>query len=560
MTCRGMSALTPGAERTVNLCRRLAHQCHAAHEEWPVLLVLALLRDESLAAASLAQLGASEEGLLAAPFSDLAARLPAAEQDDSEPNAEDPANPLPDDPNSLISVIDAAKAIARRCTDDGMITSSVLLLAAVQTSEQVSAGLDYVGITPTALSDMLFPVETVSSEPIPIDEPLFASAPATAVVPLNHTTTSNAADDHDAPLYRVLDACLNRAREGLRVLEDYCRFFEPQSQLLPELKSLRHELCAAEQLDSVDQLLSRRLLARDTTTDAGTEITHQRELTRSAASQLVTANLRRVQESLRSLEEFGKLLSSEFAAIMKQLRYRTYMLEQPLLLNHASTSNRTLCLQQSQLYVLVTEELCRLPWKTVVQQILAGGTDIVQLREKHSSDREVLSRSRWIADACEEAGALFILNDRADLAVAANADGVHVGQDEIPAVAARDITGPEALVGLSTHTTVQLNAALDAPVDYIGVGPVFPGKTKTFSEFPGVPYVSVAARECPKPWFAIGGINTRNLPQLTAVGCRRIAVTASVIGTDCPQQAAADLRALLPSLTSPIESDRTTTN
>ncbi len=561
MSCGGLSPLTPGAERILWRCRLTARSFRVSSAYWPALLLSALIEDESLASATLRGAGITLQQLQNSPLAEIMATLPPLISPQTAEITEAVASTsgvLPDDPDSLIRIIDAARTMTRQLSNDSLISSELLLLATASGSNIIQESLESLGLTINDLRFRMFDIEQIDSEPLAVDEPLSLcvdTAPASFAAASDMETRPISApvalpQDQTDSLYRVLDACLNRAREGLRVLEDYCRFFCPRTELLSELKSLRHELCAAEQLASVKDLLPGRLRARDTLSDAGTTLTHPHEQRRSDADQIRIANLRRVQESLRSLEEFGKLLSTEFAEAMKQLRYRTYVIEKPLLSGCEDNNSRSVRLRRSQLYVLITESQCRLPWKEVVQQALAGGADILQLREKHCSDRELLQRADWIRHACTEADALFVLNDRADLAVAATADGLHVGQEELPADQARRLLATGTLLGLSTHALHQLQHAVSGGADYIGVGPVFPSETKQFHSFPGLDYVREASAECPIPWFAIGGISTENLPRLLTTGCQRIAVTAAVTATDHPRDAARNLKDQLPLLTS----------
>jgi thiamine-phosphate pyrophosphorylase len=172
--------------------------------------------------------------------------------------------------------------------------------------------------------------------------------------------------------------------------------------------------------------------------------------------------------------------------------------------------------------------------------VLRGGVDIVQLRIKDGSDDEILEAALRFRRACGEHGALFILNDRAELVQAAGADGVHVGQDDIPVQTARELVGPGRLVGLSTHTTEQVEQA--AGVDYIGVGPVHETPTKPGRPAVGPDLVRFAAAHAAVPFFAIGGIDAANVEEVRAAGAERIAVVRALTEADNPEQAARLLR------------------
>ncbi|MGH2915719.1 MAG: thiamine phosphate synthase [Solirubrobacteraceae bacterium] len=173
---------------------------------------------------------------------------------------------------------------------------------------------------------------------------------------------------------------------------------------------------------------------------------------------------------------------------------------------------------------------------------LRGGVGIVQLRVKTGSDAEIMAASRRFAAACHAHGALLLINDRPDLAVATGADGVHIGQDDMPVGRARRVVGAERLVGLSTHTPAQVDAACAADVDYIGVGPVHATPTKPGRAPVGLELIRHAAAHATVPFFAIGGIDAGNAGAVAAAGARRIAVVRALTEAADAQAAA---RALL---------------
>jgi thiamine-phosphate pyrophosphorylase len=173
---------------------------------------------------------------------------------------------------------------------------------------------------------------------------------------------------------------------------------------------------------------------------------------------------------------------------------------------------------------------------------LHGGVDIVQLRVKESSGAAILAAARRFARICATHGALFILNDRPDLVAQAGADGVHVGQDDVPATRARTLVGPERIVGLSTHTPAQIEAAGLVDVDYIGVGPVHETPTKPGRPAVGLELVRYATEQAQRPFFAIGGITTENLASVRAAGAERIAVVRALTEAPDPEPVARELR------------------
>jgi thiamine-phosphate pyrophosphorylase len=186
---------------------------------------------------------------------------------------------------------------------------------------------------------------------------------------------------------------------------------------------------------------------------------------------------------------------------------------------------------------------------------IRGGIDLVQLRDKSLDDAGLIAAAREFRAAADEAGALFILNDRPGLVRACGADGVHVGQDDDPPAAARAAVGPERIVGRSTHAPAQADAAqADPDVDYVVVGPVHATPTKPGRPATGLDYVAYAARTVTKPWFAIGGLNLSNVGAAIERGARRVVVVRAITEADDPEAAA---RALRSALEAPLGAART---
>jgi thiamine-phosphate pyrophosphorylase len=185
----------------------------------------------------------------------------------------------------------------------------------------------------------------------------------------------------------------------------------------------------------------------------------------------------------------------------------------------------------------------------VLRAAIAGGVDIVQLRDKRLSDEELTVVARAAVALCGDRGVLLIVNDRPHVAVKAGADGVHVGQKDMPAEQVRRVLGPDGLIGLSTHSPAELQAADPELVDYIGVGPVHVTPTKPGRPAVGLVLVRHAAAHARVPFFAIGGIDHRNLPEAIAAGARRVAVVRAIANAAHPEHAARALRMSLDSYT-----------
>jgi thiamine-phosphate pyrophosphorylase len=277
------------------------------------------------------------------------------------------------------------------------------------------------------------------------------------------------------------------------------------------------------------------LAARDTPGDVGTQLSTPAELSRQDASDVVRAALKRLPESLRALEEYSKPLSSAAATAFEQLRYRVYTLEKSLvavLEPHAR-------LAALRLYVLVTGSLCRRPILETVEAVLAGGADAVQLREKELPAREFLRLGREVVARCRQAGAFSIINDRADVARAVGADGVHVGQDDLDVRSCRQVLGAGAIVGVTAHSVAMARQALEDGADYLGVGPMFPSATKRRDFVLGPAGLQDIRDAVPLPTVAIAGITLDNVGQVLSAAPTAIAVCSDIIAHADPQARAA---------------------
>lgn len=339
------------------------------------------------------------------------------------------------------------------------------------------------------------------------------------------------------PLLRILDAAANRAREGLRVIEDYVRFALDDRHLTEQFKQLRHELTAALALLSI----SDRLAARETLADVGTAVATPSEYQRADAVQVLAANFARLQEALRSLEEYGKVVATDLATSCERIRYRTYTLQRAV--EHTRRSGERLA--TARLYVLIEGGASEAEFAAQAQTLLAAGVDVLQLRDKRLDDRSLLQRARLLRELTRETPTLLIVNDRPDLAVLCGADGVHVGQEELSVKAVRTLVGPHMLVGVSTHSLAQARQAVLDGADYLGVGPVFPSDTKSFAAYPGVALVGQVAAEIRLPAFAIGGITPQTLPEVIAAGLRRVAVSGAITQARDPAAVVQQMRSRL---------------
>jgi thiamine-phosphate pyrophosphorylase len=344
-------------------------------------------------------------------------------------------------------------------------------------------------------------------------------------------------------LARIIDANANRAREALRVMEDVARFGLNHAALSGSLKTIRHDLQAA--LESLPLDRAALVASRDTDADVGTMIKTEAEFSRDGLHDTAAAAASRLTEAIRSLEEAAKAMqTSDSARAFERLRYRVYTADKELTIALGSPRRR-----QWRLCVLLTESLCRHhAWHEVAKLAMDGGADCIQLREKSLPDRELLRRAGSLIELAKARNVAVIINDRPDIALLSGADGVHLGQTDMPIAAVRELAGTRLLIGVSTENLDQAHAATTSGADYIGLGPMFPTTTKDKPRLAGPAYIrQVLADETLGriPHLAIGGITAANAPELARAGCRGIAVSSFVCAAKDPATACRELLAAM---------------
>lgn len=342
----------------------------------------------------------------------------------------------------------------------------------------------------------------------------------------------------DASIWRILDANSNRAREALRVIEEFARFTLADRGLTAAAKDLRHALVAALQPLEAE----RAMAMRDTPSDVGTTLTGAGEYKRQSGGDVVRAASKRLNEAIRVLEEYGKVLDAAMSVAIEGVRYRAYDLEKRV----QRVTDAQARFGGVRLYVLITEALCTHAWQEVMRHAAKGGADCIQLREPELDDRALLARAVEFCTLCRELGVLCIINNRADVAAAAKADGVHLGQRDLPIDAARRIVGPQGIIGASTHTTAEANAGIAKCPDYIAVGPMFATQVKPDYGVAGPEYLRMVRGETAIPLVAIGGINPSNVAAVVEAGAMCVAVCTAIIGSADVESAARDIRNQLP--------------
>jgi thiamine-phosphate pyrophosphorylase len=326
-------------------------------------------------------------------------------------------------------------------------------------------------------------------------------------------------------VFRILDANLNRAREALRVIEDIARFHHGDAAASARVKEARHAL------DRLARPLARELLlARDSERDVGRDGDLPVEGGRPIRD-ILAANLKRAGEALRSIEELAKGRFPGLSREAHDRRFDLYVLEKTL----SDPSRR---LDAARLYVLLDPSVTSRPLARVAEEAVKGGADLLQLRQKPQVD---LGLAKEIRAAAPDA--IFIVNDRPDVALASGADGVHLGLEDMPIADARRLG--IGIIGATSHSLAEAKRAKAAGADYVSCGPMFATPLKPDLEPRGFRYLA-ALKKLGLPFFCIGGITRENAsPELL-----RAAVCAGVIGAKDISAAARSIRARLTSASS----------
>ncbi len=340
---------------------------------------------------------------------------------------------------------------------------------------------------------------------------------------------------------RMIDANLNRASEGLRACEDLARFRFQNKDLAGRLKELRHRV------RSIPAGLEERCLrARDSAGDPGKALSEELNLDgRKNEKDFLAANFKRAQEALRTAEETLKL--TEYAAFsreMERCRFACYELEQDF---SFLLDGKKAILNDMGVYCITAEEYSNGRTNLeVAEEMLKAGAKVIQYREKDKKMGKQYEECVKLREMTQKAGALLLINDHVDLALAVDADGVHVGQDDMPVEQVRALLGSDKIIGLSTHSPEQAQDALRRGVDYIGVGPIFKTYTKKDVCDPvGISYLEYTSQNIPLPQVAIGGIKEANAAQVAAAGASCICAVTEITGAENIQAKIKALQAIL---------------
>ncbi len=320
---------------------------------------------------------------------------------------------------------------------------------------------------------------------------------------------------------RITDANLNRATEALRVLEEIARFELNDKEMSKEYKNMRHSLCTF-----FDKQYNELINSRDTKNDVGVDILNPTKemIGQKNLDMIFRSNSKRLQQALRVLNEYANLPD--------KYRYKSYTLEKTMD-EKIKMDIKKYLLKDKKLYLVTNSDNFNSDEEFLDRVALAikSGVSIVQLREKTKPAAKIIEYGRVIRQITSEYGALFIVNDRIDLAQILNADGVHLGQDDIDIKSARKILGEKMIIGISTHKEQDALEAVQNGADYIGVGPVYKTPTKPKREAAGLEYLRWAAQNVNIPFYAIGAIDSNTIDEVISNGAKRVAVVRAIMNS-----------------------------
>ena len=340
---------------------------------------------------------------------------------------------------------------------------------------------------------------------------------------------------------RIIDANLNRIGEGLRLLENLARLLLDDAALTQQLKTMRHGLVTSD-WPSYQQLLQ----ARDAEGDVGISIKAPNQEKPRDLPAMAAANSRRVQESLRTIEELAKLpgitpkLDPE---TFQQARFNLYTIEKKLV---SRLLRRDRIERLPGLYVIIDSQTLKGRGHIeIARQAIQGGAKAIQLRNKLQSKKELLPIAQQLKELCAEQDVLFIVNDYLDLALATDADGLHLGQEDLPIKVTRRLLPIDKILGCSTHSVDEAATAESEGADYIAVGSIYPTPSKETAKVIGLDGLRQIRQAVTLPIVAIGGITKDNAAEVMAAGADSVAVISAVLQAESPEEAARQIAARL---------------
>ncbi len=330
----------------------------------------------------------------------------------------------------------------------------------------------------------------------------------------------------DRKIYLIIDANINRAREGIRVIEDNLRFIFGKKEFADRLRSLRHEISRVPLLLDISSI--KLLASRRSQTDIGKS---RKEKKRKNFQEIIASNFSRVEESIRVLEEYSRLINPKSTAKIKKIRFNLYTLQKKIQL----LVYRKERVSHLGLYVITDEKIAGKSNEEIVKEAVKGDVDTIQLRDKtgsEGSDKKLYSKATKIRSLIPK-DVLFIVNDRVDIAVSSDADGVHLGKDDLPIKETRRILGEDKIIGISCDSVKEAIKAEKNGADYVALGPIFRTTTKKDIPAPlGIKVIKETKKRISIPIVAIGGINEKNICEVIKSGADSVAVISAVLVYD----------------------------
>lgn len=321
-------------------------------------------------------------------------------------------------------------------------------------------------------------------------------------------------------MYRIIDANINRVSEGLRVIEDIQRFVFNNGIMASSIRGLRHEV---RKSFSCDELL----YFRQSTEDVGLKASQNSRLDQKESIQsLLLSNFKRAEEGLRSIEESLKIMGYYTQSkVYETIRFELYDMEKKVLLKER--------FPVTDIYAILGEAFSKGKSNIqVTEELIESGVKIIQYREKLKSKKEIYEECKIIRQLTKESDVTFIINDHISIAMMVKADGIHIGQDDLPIEDVRRIA-PHMIIGLSTHNKDQAKQAVEKGADYIGVGPIFKTTTKqNIEKSDGLDYLKWVKENIDLPYVAIGGIKENNVSQVKDNGGYCFAMISELTGAD----------------------------
>ena len=330
----------------------------------------------------------------------------------------------------------------------------------------------------------------------------------------------------DLRIAQIIDANLDRAREGLRVLEDWARYGLGAIDIVKKLKDFR-QILGSHHLDSYKN-------ARNYTKDRCNGLNHPEQFKRIYTENIISSNSSRIQEALRVLEEFSRHHNYALSKAASLIRYEMYSIEIELMKTKCNKDLNEILLK-NDLYLITNEKQDLI---LDIENLLIGGVKIIQHRFKDKDDSNNIEKAKTIRRLCNTHKALFIVNDRVDIALACEADGVHLGQNDLDLISARKILGFSKIIGISANNEQDIKNAIQNGCDYLGIGPVFQTNTKKDKKPLGIDKLKVLTKDIKIPWYAIGGIKDKNISKLKENNINKVAIISDIMNDENPKNKA----------------------